>query len=86
MGDDGIDDRAWLVMFPKSENRPSALAQEFVGTSISFAVAGDLRFPPLSIGLGLRPMDWTSMPETSVEEDHYPLTGPNDVTAEMMVW
>lgn len=66
---DGLGRDRGVLVFPDAYDLPPCLAELGVGVSVSFDVASKFRLPPLAVAFRNRSMDWTAVPETTIDEN-----------------
>jgi hypothetical protein len=70
-----------LFVFPDTLDSPSGPFESAIGVSIASTVPFELRCPPRRIRSRERPMDWTAMPEASIDENRHFLSHEHNVSA-----
>lgn len=68
-----------VSVFPDPDREPACGLERAHGFTVTFGVSLDLAPPELSVRLRPRPVFWTGMPETAVDEHRDTSAGEHDV-------
>jgi len=69
------------LVLPEPQDGPADFVQCLVVATVTSDVAVELGLPPRAVGLRVRSVLWTPMPEAPVDEDRQPVSRECDVDA-----
>lgn len=69
-------------MFPNPKNAPLGRPQSPRHQNIARLVAGEFIFPKRAVAFWLRPVLWTTMPETTVHKKREPRLSENEIRSD----
>jgi hypothetical protein len=67
------------LMLPDPEHAPTSGPQSLVYTPVPINIPLELRFPVLRVDRRLSPMDWTAMPEATIDKDRQKSLRKHDI-------